>query len=150
MIWRCGRLGKLRLKNADDAFDESSCQFGRRRLGDMVLILGGCAMADGVRAVTKVPLYRILFFCLLLLSLLPCCKELLSFRQGLGQVRQSDCFWKNSRQRRYPRSSLHPPISCSVVIVIHPPRSSLCTLIQRSRLLIVSPLLPRHRRHSSD
>jgi hypothetical protein len=65
--------------------------------------IGGCAMADGVRAVTKVPLYRILFFCLLLLSLLPCCKELLSFRQGLGQVRQCDCFWKE-QQRRYPRS----------------------------------------------
>jgi hypothetical protein len=35
-------------------------------------------------------------------------------------------------------SSLHPPISCSVVIVIHPPRSSFCTLIQRSRI----PLFP--------
>jgi hypothetical protein len=85
MIWRCGRLGKLRLKNADDAFDESSCQFGRRRLGDMVLILGGCAMADGVRAVSKVPLYRILFFCLLLLSFLPCCKEFFLFVKVLDR-----------------------------------------------------------------
>ena len=54
------------------------------------------AARDGVQAVSKVPLYKFLFSCLVFLSSLPCCRELLSFRRGLGQVRQFCCFWKSS------------------------------------------------------
>lgn len=73
---------------------------------------------DGVQAVSKVPLYKFLFSCLVFLSSLPCCRELLSFRRGLGQVRQFCCFWKSSSADIPVLWSLHPPISCSVVITI--------------------------------